>query len=225
MGQRLAPALAIAFMSKIETPILERKPLLYCRYIDDCFIVCASQDEMDLCFDLLNSQAENIKHTREKSTGRWLTYLNVQVNLARGKFHTRWYRKPTSKNTIVHFRSARPSQTKKAVVKNMFRTATMVSSNCDLKSESWQLSNCIAIENGYPDQNMPRVIRPPAVNTPVHSLPNWKGGRLHGFGSGVPHKVHGLQREYIGETGRPLGERAKEHVDTLRRCDISEPLG
>ncbi|VDL82307.1 unnamed protein product [Nippostrongylus brasiliensis] len=163
MGQRLAPVLAIAFMSKIETPILERKPLLYCRYIDDCFIVCATQEEMDLCFDLLNNQAENIKLTREKPTGRWLPYLNVQVSLARGKFHTRWYRKPSSKNIIVHFRSAHPSQTKKAVVKNMFRTATMVSSNSDLKSESWQLANRIAIENGYPDRNMPRGIRPSAV--------------------------------------------------------------
>ncbi|WKX90074.1 hypothetical protein Q1695_009146 [Nippostrongylus brasiliensis] len=31
--------------------------------------------------------------------------------------------------------------------------------------------------------------------------------------------------EYIGETGRPLGERVKEPLGTLRRCDISEPLG
>ncbi|VDL71734.1 unnamed protein product [Nippostrongylus brasiliensis] len=114
-------------MSKIETPILERKPLLYCRFIDDCFIVCATQGEMDLCLELLNSQAENIKLTREKPTGRWMPYLNVQVSLAQGKFHTRWYRKPSSKNIAVHFRSVHPSQTKKAVVKNMFRIATMVS--------------------------------------------------------------------------------------------------
>ncbi|KAK6737670.1 hypothetical protein RB195_020029 [Necator americanus] len=39
MGQRLAPTLAVAFMSKVEKPLLERKPLLYCRYIDDCCIV------------------------------------------------------------------------------------------------------------------------------------------------------------------------------------------
>ncbi|KAK6743069.1 hypothetical protein RB195_010374 [Necator americanus] len=35
MGQRLAPILAVAFMSKVEKPLLELKPLLYCRYIDD----------------------------------------------------------------------------------------------------------------------------------------------------------------------------------------------
>ncbi|VDL79213.1 unnamed protein product [Nippostrongylus brasiliensis] len=31
MGQRLAPALAVAFMSKIEAPLLLRTPVLYCR--------------------------------------------------------------------------------------------------------------------------------------------------------------------------------------------------
>ncbi|VDL78846.1 unnamed protein product [Nippostrongylus brasiliensis] len=109
-------------------------PLLYCSCVDDCFIACATQNEMDLCFELLISQAENIKLTRYIPTGRWLPYLNVQVSIAWGKFHTRRYRKPNSKNIIVYFRSAQPSQMKRAVVKNMFRTAAVVSSSSDLKS-------------------------------------------------------------------------------------------
>ncbi|VDP02472.1 unnamed protein product [Heligmosomoides polygyrus] len=39
MGQRLAPVLAVAFMFKVENPVLERQPTLYYRYIDDCFII------------------------------------------------------------------------------------------------------------------------------------------------------------------------------------------
>ncbi|EYC46193.1 hypothetical protein Y032_0405g882 [Ancylostoma ceylanicum] len=31
-------------------PASERRPLLYCRYIDDCFVTCATQAEMDKCF-------------------------------------------------------------------------------------------------------------------------------------------------------------------------------
>ncbi|EYC06865.1 hypothetical protein Y032_0073g744 [Ancylostoma ceylanicum] len=34
MGQRLAPLLAIAFMAKIEAPVLESRPLLYCSSSD-----------------------------------------------------------------------------------------------------------------------------------------------------------------------------------------------
>ncbi|VDP08640.1 unnamed protein product [Heligmosomoides polygyrus] len=72
MGQRLAPVLAIAYMSKIERPVMKRKSLLYCRGIDDCFIVCPTRSEMDACFELLNNQAEHIKLTREKPTSHWL---------------------------------------------------------------------------------------------------------------------------------------------------------
>nr|CDJ95495.1 hypothetical protein HCOI_01737000 [Haemonchus contortus] len=61
MGQRLAPVLAIAYMSKIEKPVLDRRPVLYCRYVDDCFVACSTQKEMDKCFELLNSQADNIR--------------------------------------------------------------------------------------------------------------------------------------------------------------------
>uniref|UniRef100_A0A0K0CVY6 Reverse transcriptase domain-containing protein n=1 Tax=Angiostrongylus cantonensis TaxID=6313 RepID=A0A0K0CVY6_ANGCA len=66
MGQRLAPSLAIAFMSRVEAPVLGLRPLLYCRYTDDCFVVFSKQKEMHKCFELLNEQSEYIKFTREK---------------------------------------------------------------------------------------------------------------------------------------------------------------
>ncbi|VDM76766.1 unnamed protein product [Strongylus vulgaris] len=59
MGQRLAPTLAITFTSKVGAPVLER-PLLYCRYIDDCCIVCPTQTELDICLNILNQQFTNI---------------------------------------------------------------------------------------------------------------------------------------------------------------------
>ncbi|VDL73220.1 unnamed protein product [Nippostrongylus brasiliensis] len=54
MGQRLAPVLAVTFMSKVESPVLQRMPTLYYRYIDDCFVVCPTQKDMDDCFAILN---------------------------------------------------------------------------------------------------------------------------------------------------------------------------
>ncbi|VDO49530.1 unnamed protein product [Haemonchus placei] len=63
MGQRLAPVSAIAFMSKIEKPALDRGPVLCCRYIDDCLIICSTQEEVDICYDLLNKQSGDINFT------------------------------------------------------------------------------------------------------------------------------------------------------------------
>ncbi|VDL75632.1 unnamed protein product [Nippostrongylus brasiliensis] len=102
MGQRLAPVLAVVFMSKIEAPLLLRHPILfcyvitskqssmYCRYIDDCFVACSTQPEMDTCFKILNEQSQHIRFTREQPTEGWLAFLNVQAQLSQMRFHTRW---------------------------------------------------------------------------------------------------------------------------------------
>uniref|UniRef100_A0A0K0D0Q7 Reverse transcriptase domain-containing protein n=1 Tax=Angiostrongylus cantonensis TaxID=6313 RepID=A0A0K0D0Q7_ANGCA len=66
MVQRLAPSHAIAFVSKVETPVTDLGPMRYYRYIDDYFVLCSTQKEMDKCFELLNEQSEHIKFTGEK---------------------------------------------------------------------------------------------------------------------------------------------------------------
>ncbi|VDM53243.1 unnamed protein product [Angiostrongylus costaricensis] len=56
MGRRLVPSLAIELMSKVEAPVIDLGPLLYCRYIDDCLVICSTQEEIDRCFELLNEE-------------------------------------------------------------------------------------------------------------------------------------------------------------------------
>uniref|UniRef100_A0A7I4Z2Y6 Reverse transcriptase domain-containing protein n=1 Tax=Haemonchus contortus TaxID=6289 RepID=A0A7I4Z2Y6_HAECO len=76
MGQRLAPVLAICFMSRVERPVIARMPIMYCRYIDDCCVITSTQQEMDELFDILNRQSQYIKFTREVPHEGWLPYLN-----------------------------------------------------------------------------------------------------------------------------------------------------
>ncbi|VDM63500.1 unnamed protein product [Angiostrongylus costaricensis] len=97
MGQRLDPILTIAFMSKVEAPVIDLGPLLYCRYIDDCLVICSTQEKIDRCFELLNTQSEYIKFTRGKPKEDWLPFLNVQIRLSENGYITKWYRKPSSK--------------------------------------------------------------------------------------------------------------------------------
>ncbi|KAK6728707.1 hypothetical protein RB195_006009 [Necator americanus] len=77
MGQRLAPALAIVFMAKIEKPIIDRKPLLYYRYVDDCCVVYSTQAELDTCCNPLNQQCPHIKFTRERPIDNWSLYKTL----------------------------------------------------------------------------------------------------------------------------------------------------
>ena len=153
MGQRLAPVLAIAFMAKIEAPLSEIPPLFYCRYIDDCLIICSTQEEVDRCFDLLNGQSEYIRFTREKPIEDWLPFLNVQVKSCEDSYLTKWYRKPSNKNILLHAISAHPNRMKKAVIRNMFRTASAVSSGPQEREESRSLARMVAVSNGYHEYN------------------------------------------------------------------------
>ncbi|XGW23140.1 hypothetical protein V3C99_005411 [Haemonchus contortus] len=291
MGQRLAPVLAIAYMSKVEEPILDRRPVLYTRYIDDCLIICSTQEEMDICFDILNKQADQIKFTRERPRENWLPFLNIQVQLSRGTVRTKWYRKPSCKNILIHCHSAHPIRTKQSVIRNMFRIASRVSSDTDLMTESLDLARKVARSNGYPGFHQDsqrgghfthRRLRPQAsVNKAVLCLPfiseemsrairacvtrcdlqeevrvveippgnlsrklirnrlydslcdtpdcivcpfNRRGDCMK---VGVIYQIRcqACDAEYIGETGRPLRTRVREHLEGLRRSRIQTPLG
>ena len=149
MGQRLAPVLAICFMSRIEEPVLARLPLMYCRYIDDCCVITSTQSEMDACFKILNEQSEYIKLTREEPRNGWLSFLNTQIKLSEGTVHVKWYRKESSKNILIHANSAHPAAVKRAVIRNMIKTAVDVCTGDQERLESRNLAIQIAQSNGY----------------------------------------------------------------------------
>lgn len=289
MGQRLAPALAVAFMSKIEAPVLLRYPSVYCRYIDDCFIACSTQSEVDTCFKVLNEQSQHIRLTREQPTEGWLAFLNVQVRLRQGSFETRWYRKPSSKNIVVHFLSAHPSSMKRAVINNMVRTAINVSSDNEHKAASREKAYNIAYANGYSIKCIPqyrrkrtsrvgsetddtkiafsipfisdeftrdirkcvqqaglhedvRIVEVPPATLKKQLVRNRLYDRACMSGSclvcengnqgdcmttGVVYLItcRICGDEYVGETGRPLCIRVKEHLDGIRKSSVATPLG
>ena len=122
---------------------------MYCRYVDDCLIVTSTQSEMDECFRVLNEQSQYIKFTREKPRNGWLPYLNTQLMLSDGNVCVKWYRKEHSKNIILHAKSGHPVAVKRAVVRNMFKTAAEVCSGEEEKQESLKLARKVAENNGY----------------------------------------------------------------------------
>ncbi|EYC04338.1 hypothetical protein Y032_0088g2147 [Ancylostoma ceylanicum] len=149
IGQRLAPVLAICFMSRIEPPVLARLPILYCRYIDDCVIITSTKSEMDECFRILNQQSQYIRLTRKKPRNGWLPFLNTQINLLGGNVRVKWYRKGNFKSILIHARSAHPTAMKRAIIRNMFQTATELSTGDHERQESRSLALEIAVASGY----------------------------------------------------------------------------
>ncbi|EYC15092.1 hypothetical protein Y032_0021g380 [Ancylostoma ceylanicum] len=287
MGQRLAPLLAICFMSRIEEPVLARMPQMYCRYIDDCCIVTSTQSEMDECFTLLNKQSQYIRFTRETPEDGWLPYLNTKVKLSNGIFKMKWYRKESSKNILVHAKSAHPIAIKRAVIRNMFKTAAMVCTGDRERYESRKMASQIASSNGYsvsqhsckhhsvnrshnlsknklplclpfisdqvsaaiqkcifraelqndvvlvsiPNDNIRkqlvrnRLYDRQCVSEQCIVCPHGKEGDCAMIGVIYQMECLDCNALYIGETGRALHVRIKEHLASKRRGSLITPLG
>ncbi|EYC24667.1 hypothetical protein Y032_0013g2040 [Ancylostoma ceylanicum] len=81
---------------------------------------------MDECFTVLNKQSQYIKFAQETPEVGWPPCLNTKVMLPNDIFKMKWYLKESSKNILVNAKSAHPIAIKRAIIQNMFKTATMV---------------------------------------------------------------------------------------------------
>ncbi|EYC27489.1 hypothetical protein Y032_0009g757 [Ancylostoma ceylanicum] len=243
MGQRLAPVLAIAFMAKIETPILESRPLLYCRYIDDCFIVCSTQTEMDRLFELMNEQSEHIKLTREKPKQDWLPFLNVQ-NSSKGVFRKRRERGITRFGAYSNGyppRERRGWQRCTQMRKRNANTDNKVQFCMPFISDEVSRATRLCLRRANLESLVTLVELPPS-NLKRQLIRNRIYDRLCTtsdcvvcpFGregdcmrSCVIYviKCRECGDEYVGETARPLCVRVKEHLEGKSSSRLSTPLG
>ena len=110
---------------------------------------------------ILNHQSQYIRLTRGKPNSGWLPFLNTQLMFMNGRMNVKWYRKGSCKNIILHAQSAHPTAVKRAVVRNMYKTATEICSGDRERQESLKLACEIMKRNGYPVR--PRRSRKPTT--------------------------------------------------------------
>ena len=114
LGSPLGPLFANIFMSFHEKTWLHNcpslfKPLLYRRYVDDCFLLFKSLNHVPLFLDYRNRQHPSISFTSELEKDGKLPFLDVEIFRSSGKFSTSVYRKPTFTGLFTNFHSAFPS--------------------------------------------------------------------------------------------------------------------
>ncbi|EYC20386.1 hypothetical protein Y032_0022g598 [Ancylostoma ceylanicum] len=147
MGLRIAPLLAIVYLDHIEKSSLTNGIILYKRYIDDIFVIGSSYTELEETLANLNAVDVNIKFTvEEPSSDGFLPFLNTQVRIRNGMTEIRWYKKRSSKNILLHSRSAHPTFMKVNVVRNLIKTSGRIAASI---SEDDETIKRILFDNGY----------------------------------------------------------------------------
>ena len=160
MGNKVAPPVAIIFMHQFEKVALNGAPLkpdFYSRYIDDTFGVWLhGHDELRNFITYLNSLHPTIKFTVEdthaSSSGK-IPFLDTEISVDEDfKYTTELYIKPNHSGVILHYDSAHPKATKKAVVRSQYKRAAAVSSNEAAKKRSARRITDLFKKNGYPQR-------------------------------------------------------------------------
>ena len=156
MGNRLAPPVAIAFMHAFETSFLSSLldvPMFYVRYIDDILGVWThGLDRLNHFFNLMNSHNTAIRLTMEHtgSTGK-LAFLDTLITVhPSGTYTTELYFKPMTAPIILHYTSAHPMSTKRAVLNSEVQRAIRVSSDGHTTERSLKAISHLFTQNGYP---------------------------------------------------------------------------
>jgi hypothetical protein len=121
MGSPLGPLFANIFMSfhgkswLYNCPSIFR-PILYQRYVVDCFFLFRSLDHVPLFLNYLNRQHPNISFTSELEKDGKLPFLDVDITRLNGKFSTSVYRKPTFTALFTNFHSFIPLAYKQSLI-------------------------------------------------------------------------------------------------------------
>ncbi|EYC22803.1 hypothetical protein Y032_0016g2959 [Ancylostoma ceylanicum] len=127
MEIRIASLLAIIYLDHNEKASLTKGIIFYKRFIDDVFVIGSTYFELTTTLANLNLNYMNIKFTVEEP-GRdgFLPFLNTKVRIFNGTTDIRWFRERSSKNIILHLRSAHSTYKKVNVVRNLIKTSERI---------------------------------------------------------------------------------------------------
>ena len=164
MGNRLAPPVAISFMHAFETSFLASVPFLpvfYVRYIDDILGVWTHGiDRLNHFFNLMNSFHPSLRLTMDHTepTGK-LAFLDTLITVhPSGTYTTELFFKPMTAPIILHYTSAHPMSTKRAVLNAEIQRAIRVSSDRHTTERSLGAVTQLFLQNGYPLSIINRTI-------------------------------------------------------------------
>ena len=137
-------------MAEVENRVLENiptKPSLYCRYVDDIYVICEDDVLEQIKNDL--ETISGLSFTVEYSINNRLPFLNVLVEKVDGNLKTTVYRKPTDHGICLNASGESPNQYKISVIKGfLFRAKTLCTDKKDMLLEISRAKQ-ILINNGY----------------------------------------------------------------------------
>ena len=146
----------MAFHEKIwlDNCPLEFKPLIYKRYVDDCFVIFKERSQAQKFLEYLNTQHDNINFTMEIEEENKLNFLDCTVKKNNiGNFMSlifSVFRKPTFTSLGMNYHSNTFYNFKLNNIRTLLHRAYEISSNWRLFDNELKFLSEYFTLNGYP---------------------------------------------------------------------------
>ena len=157
MGSPIAPLLADVVMNHVIdeafriTPSMHH-PCMFCRYVDDCFVVSNDEESLNKFFNNLNEIHTKIKFTKELEVSGVLPFLDVLIENSAEGLKTSTYRKPTHTGLYTRWLSFIPKYMKSNIVNKLLQRSYTICSTYKLIVADFERIASMLQKHGYPRQ-------------------------------------------------------------------------
>ena len=161
MGSPLGVTFANFYMCNLENNIFQTqpslKPTIYCRYIDNIFIVTPSIQQLQL---LKNAFEQNsvLKFTIEIGFNNKINFLDVNINNSHEHVVTQPFIKPTNSGIYLNYNSKCPLRYKDATIRSMIHRTYKASSTYEIFIQHINILKQAFINNSYPKCMFDKVL-------------------------------------------------------------------
>ena len=154
MGSPLGPMFANFYMANLEKKVFEElslnlKPPVYCRYVDDIFIIIDDNKKLNTIKQYFESNSV-LKFTYEIQQANTLAFLDVKISNADDQIKTQVHTKPTDSGECINYIGLAPQQYKTGVIKTMLHRAYLISSDWETFHLEIQRLKQLFTNNNFP---------------------------------------------------------------------------
>jgi len=136
----------------------ECRPDLFCRYVDDLFLLFRNHDFLNRFFTNINSVHRNVVFTKELETNICLHFLDVLIEKTSTGFTTSTYRKPTHTGLYSKWSSFVPLHRKRNLVNSLLRRAYDIDRSYELVHTEFMNNKRMLSRNGHSNNCIQRFL-------------------------------------------------------------------
>ena len=174
MGSPLGVLFANFYMGTIEKRVMQRlleRPEIYCRYIDDIFVVVRNEEQLRELKEIFESLS-CLNFTYELPNEDSLPFLDVLVKKEENRYMTSVYTKSTNLGLCMNGKSECPDRYRKSVISAYVRRAVTHCSSWTSVHQELQRVSQVLVNNGHSSDEIQRCINKQMRNFNETPLPS-----------------------------------------------------